>query len=317
MSRFLPIFPSFMKLSLIEPTEYNKFIKDFPPYADWSLGNLLLWLDLNDDLEASLLDGCMVIRYTSVLKGNNRVYNILGGEISPYALDKLFNIIKLDTSKAILSEVPSCIVDNSDIDHDKIIVEEDRDSFEYVYCTKEHSELSGSRFSRVRRKVKQFEREYSNLGINIKQSNRLNQEDVDRLLSATSAWKKDIENFNTNSDITGNYEFAVLPRSLKMFNTLGSRLVEIEVGGELVAFAIYRHLSRDGCVTVNHLKYDKRYTQVFDYTTHSLAKILDAENVGYMNYEQDLGVLGMRVHKERLRPCEMLKKYYISEKVVA
>jgi len=44
---------------------------------------------------------------------------------------------------------------------------------------------------------------------------------------------------------------------------------------------------------------------------HVLARELAAAGVHTMNVEQDLGIPGLREHKERQRPVAILKKYTV------
>ena len=54
------------------------------------------------------------------------------------------------------------------------------------------------------------------------------------------------------------------------------------------------------------------YKGVNAYLINELAKILYKKGIVYINWEQDLGILGLRENKESYLPTRYLKKYSLS-----
>lgn len=62
---------------------------------------------------------------------------------------------------------------------------------------------------------------------------------------------------------------------------------------------------------INHIKVNYSVQDIFRYTVYRLAKILKKSGIAEMNFEQDLGIEGIRTFKMRLRPSRFLEKKII------
>ena len=75
----LPIFPIFERLSPDVWASYReRYEKLSAPYCDFSLNNLLIWLDQRDDVALSVAGECVVLRFSSVFDNNRRRYSLFG-----------------------------------------------------------------------------------------------------------------------------------------------------------------------------------------------------------------------------------------------
>jgi hypothetical protein len=78
----------------------------------------------------------------------------------------------------------------------------------------------------------------------------------------------------------------------------------------MVAYSIYE--IRDDYAIGHFEKALKEHNGLYDYLKHTTAKELHEKGVKYINYEQDLGIVGLRQTKLLLHPEHYLKKYSIS-----
>jgi len=106
-------------------------------------------------------------------------------------------------------------------------------------------------------------------------------------------------------------ERPVLLRSLKLLRMLDMRCLLIRLDGVPIAFTIYQILPQEGCVITNHIKVDYDVPRTSEFLMNVLARDLVAKGVHTINVEQDLGIPGLREHKERQRPMAMLMKYTV------
>jgi hypothetical protein len=89
------------------------------------------------------------------------------------------------------------------------------------------------------------------------------------------------------------------------------RVVTLYLKEVLVGFTIYEIISKDYAVS-HFAKSDREHHQaVTDVLNWEEAKILESYGVKYFNWEQDLGIEGLRKSKQKYSPVEMLKKYKI------
>jgi hypothetical protein len=83
------------------------------------------------------------------------------------------------------------------------------------------------------------------------------------------------------------------------------------VGAKMVGFTINEMIDGDTAITHFGIS-DSTYEGSSRYVTHATAKLLHQHGCIYLNYEQDMGVPGLRKAKQAYRPVHLLKKYKIS-----
>src|SRR5690606_15782409 len=107
-----PNFPEFKKLTIDDKDAYLNYYSVLnEPYCDCIIDNLLIWLDFYDDLQASDLNGNLIIRFTNVLDNNLVYFSIIGITDLSSTIDQLFGYIKEQTGQAVLSFVPEQIAE--------------------------------------------------------------------------------------------------------------------------------------------------------------------------------------------------------------
>ena len=89
--------------------------------------------------------------------------------------------------------------------------------------------------------------------------------------------------------------------------------VGIYLNNRLIGFSI-DELLKDGYVISHFGKADRSYTGIYKYIEHVNAKYFYAKGYKYINYEQDLGIPGLKKTKELWHPIKFLEKYTIRER---
>ncbi len=301
----IEIFPEFTSFSFNIQNEYENFIKDFAPYGDFSFVNLVIWLNLENDLEISKLNKCLVLRFTNIFdKGRPKVYSIIGQENVDDAIDdlKLYFAQHNIDQKALYSVIQET-ADNLK----KYKAVEDRDSFDYIYDIDDQIRLLGTKFGKIRRKVNNFIHTNGDFTI-IKEIDLDNETDFNNLINAMHTW---VRMYDLGGNDTEHVEARALSRSLKYHNKLGFRCIVVCVNGEIEAFTLFFINHSNLLANISHTKCSYEYKHLFDFTLYATASKLRTEGLKYFNLEQDLGIAGMREHKLSLRPAKMLKKYSV------
>ncbi len=103
----------------------------------------------------------------------------------------------------------------------------------------------------------------------------------------------------------------MLRRSFEHFRELEMRCLVVRLDGAPISFMVFQLLPQSGCVVANHMKADYDVGGASAFMLHVFARELVTAGVHTMNMEQDLGIPGLRIHKERWRPVAMLKKYTV------
>lgn len=191
----IPLFPFFKKLELSDQKDVETFTSGHPPYSDFNFTSLWLW-NSNGDTILSNLKGNLVTRFTDI-RTDETVYSFHGTSERNNTISELLEYVGKQGSKPELKLVPE--VSTRELIEDTFRVVEDRDSFDYVFCTKEVSTMNGAKFERLRSKARIFEKndlEFLNLDL----ADKCNQ---DKLLSCVESWRDARKNYVAVTDNNG------------------------------------------------------------------------------------------------------------------
>lgn len=298
-------FPQTAPLLPIHKDAYDSFIEKFAPHSDLSFGTLMIWWNLNDDLEIAELNDNIVLTYTDPFAEMKRRFTLLGTNKIDESIQTIFSYQRSHGLEVGLHMTPDYTVQALK-NPEGVIIEDDIDNTDYILSTKRTAELEDSTISRTRRKVRQFLRE-ANGEVEVRGLSIHGIRDKIRLINDLHMWD---DVYGTEND-RGRYEGIAINRALLLSDLIGTYCLGVFVQGKLEAFALYHQPPQVNYTIVNHLKTSNHYPHLFDFVLHMLAQRLQDEGIEYMNIEQDLGIPGLRFHKEGLRPTERLKKFNV------
>ena len=173
---------------------------------------------------------------------------------------------------------------------DRVCIEPDRDSFDYLYLRSDLAELSGKKYHAKRNHLSRFHRTYENYSI--EEINKNNFKDV---IAVAKRWQQDAED---------NGELNAIRDALLYFDRLGLFGILLYVDERPVAMSIGSRISDDVC-DVNFEKaveIDEAYAVI----NNEFAKTFD--RFTYLNREEDLGLEGLRKSKLSYYPFELIQK---------
>ncbi len=307
MTETIPKFPNFRPFTMNDIAWYYDYYLEqgLNPYVDIHPENLFVWLNINDDLMISELDGDIVIRYTNVLNNNQTNIIPLSNSLKNSALEKIFSYLKDNNLLLELHEVPSIIC--KELDQNKWLIEDDRDSYEYILDTNQQSVMEGSNFSDRRRDMKRFERMYPNEVMEAKYYKHVDD-------NVKNAFLHHINTMPFNIRIESSQQNLVEPiairKNIEYSSIFHKKALVIRINKKIVSLSMVSYLD-DNTAAINHLKVDYSIKNIFRYTIYQLAKILKEDGINEMNFEQDLGIEGLRTFKKQLRPSRFLEKKII------
>lgn len=305
----IPQFPHFKKATLADNKAYTNYYLGFDPYSDFSFNNLWSWLNARGGLAFSRHNDNIVLRVDNAFSHNRQDYTILGRE---QCADTFRAVLawqgEHDLRQELVMVPEQAVFSSSDI-MSGFAVEEDRNSFDYVYDLHDLVAARGKDYASYRYSVNSYRRRYPNS--EVCEIDVSNYDECQRIIDGMHAWGgvyRDKlhavqEGRAINECLIAAYNHKI---QLKCLGVL--------VDGVLQAFLLYQRPGQDGYVIANFLKYNRDNSFMFDGTFSEAFRQLLSEGFSYINLEQDLGIEGLRAHKLQLRPVRYLKRYTIKPK---
>jgi hypothetical protein len=299
----IPTFPNFKRLSLEDRAEVQSFTKRFPPYSDFNFASLWCY-DTHAVCRLANLHGNLVIKMRDYITGAPFL-TFLGservGETAACLLDyaderKMSPFLRLVPETAILPHCKALKVD--------FRVEEDWDSFDYLFDVAPLIALDTPALSAKRRKIRKLRREQPRLEIcpvDISQPAV-----AYKLCRLCETWRVK----KGRADGEFETERLAIERCLSyaahfQFQTLGAM-----IGESLVGFTI-NEIAHDGYYMGHFGKCDPRFRGLSDLLESETARFMRDRGCSRMNNQQDLGLPGLRKYKRSWSPGNYLRKIVI------
>lgn len=290
-------FPNFDNLELSHKDPIRNITEKYDPYSDFNFTSLYCW-NLNNSTAVSTLNNNLIIRLADYLTGDV-IHSLLGETKIDESLSEL---LKHDYS---LKLVPETVIKHiNQKQHFKII--EDPDNFDYIYSLRSQSELAGKTYKGKRKKNNSF---IKNFGADL--------QTVKLIFGNKSHAKTTLEIFDKWStekllDATATAaERNAIERLLnaRMSKKLMGIIIFIE--NNAVGFSINEVISADYAIC-HFQKTLPIYKGIDTFLTILTSKELRHFDCEYVNWEQDLGVSGLKQFKLNFKPDKFLKKYTVT-----
>jgi hypothetical protein len=297
-------FPDFSFYDFSLKDEYNAIYKEHLPYSDFSFGNLGIWLNQYQDLQISLLNENIVIECRNLFEDGAHILSVLGNNEMDTTFAILFDYLKASGQPSRIDLVPETTIFALK-NPEKYRVDLERDNANYILSTENFVSLEGSVNGRLRRQIRGFEREYGNR-LSVKEFDLTKEENIRSVINHAHLWDK-IYTYNDQEK----QESYVINTSLRHAKELEMRNLSLLVDDRIQAIAIYQEIPQNEYVIGNHTKSNHQYRNSFNYLLYALSQELLKRGVRYINFEQDLGIAGIREHKLGLRPVSFLNHYSV------
>ncbi len=179
------------------------------------------------------------------------------------------------------------------------VLEERRDSFDYVYNAFDLAYLKGRKYSKKKNRINNFRKSY------IYEYEKLNDDNVKEVVDFQNHWYHD----NGSLEVLTNEHLGIL-NLLKNYKYLGIKGGLIKVDGKIVAYTLGEQLTEDYAI-IHIEKALNDYTGSYQMINQLFIQN-EFENLKYINREDDFGDEGLREAKESYHPEFLLKKYEIT-----
>ncbi|MSU44873.1 DUF2156 domain-containing protein [Candidatus Nomurabacteria bacterium] len=284
----IPEFPQFKKLELADKSDVETFTSRFPPYSDFNFVSMWCW-DIKGEMRISQLNNNLVVRFTDYLTGDP-FFSFLGDSKVNETVEALLELSEKNGLGKQLKLIPDTLV--LSINRSKFNITEDLDNFDYIFDLKEISTYVGNNFGKKRNKVNKFLKGI--LDIKIKPLVLSDKNTQKEILDLDELWLQNRISQDVNFRFKN--EFMATNRFLK---NGPEEIVGIGIycKNKLIAYSVSSIL--DEVFAISHFtKADTNFIGVYEFLMRENAKFLIEKGCKYLNFEQDLGLPGLRESKK-------------------
>jgi len=300
----LPTFPESIELG----PSHRELITDFTSRqgqlpSDFNFHSLLAW-SIDGRTTIANLNGNLVVDIPDYMNGEPSV-TVYGDQSTDQTVHTLLGF----TDKLVY--VPEVVVDNLS-DRSGLCIQEDRDNFDYIYDIADLVALPGSGSNKGKRnRISKFQRIYGS-GIEVTHMPLASAEggfDQD-IMGVVEQWQQ--IKCAGSIDGAGKPETKAVERLLKLGSEDVLHISRLCIENSCVGFSI-NELLPDGNNSLCHFQKVIPGIEHADlYLNHEVSKYLGSLGCTTVNWEQDLGIPGLRYLKESYHPTSVIKKYTIT-----
>lgn len=293
----------FKKLDIEDKQRIEKFAGKYLPFSDFTFLSLFSY-NTNGTVEYCFLNQNLVIKFEDYITGEN-FYSILGEHQITETVHELMEQARSEGINYSLNLVPHSVLEAEPGLHQVFHVEEDRDNFDYIVSSLDIAELAPEKFPRKRKLVENFKKDNPHLAVKpIDLSDPKNRKAI---LQTFDDWRVS----NKKDVVDAELELGAVKRLLDHAHHFPDLYaLGIYDGDKLVAFNTYEISTHSHGIS-SFQKADRRYKGIYAFLTHEMAKSMSELGCEYINFEQDLGINGLRSSKTSWHPVNYLKKYSI------
>lgn len=194
----------------------------------------------------------------------------------------------------------------SELCPNQFVIEDCRDLYEYIYEAQMLIDLPGSTFLSKRKNINRFFREYADRLV----IRTIEEKDIPNAKELHMKWLNVDEERLKDKQLS--LEIEALHLALDNFEALKLRGIVVYIDDVLVGFAFGSKVSDDyfdGMIE----KGDVKYKEIYKVLNKELIRLCCTKDIKYVNFEEDLGVEGLRKSKLMYNPIYLLKKYKVME----
>lgn len=287
----------FKRLTIADRESVLNVVGRFDAYSDFNFTSLFAW-GVNSSTSVALIDDNLLIRLRDYEDKSKFRYSIIGDNNIVDVINKLSRATDLDYLEIVPEFVAQKLAARG------FEIEHDRNNDDYVYSLSDLAALEGPEYRKHRRAISNMKSKNATVPI-LRKISHTNLEQKSEILELTKKWRT-VRGLIYNE--TANEYFAVR-KALKYSNDLDIDLWGCYMHEKLVGFVVTEKI---GNVAVLHFeKADTNIRGLGTYLKQIVFQKLLEQGCSVLNYEQDLGVAGLRELKTSLSPSHYLKKYTV------
>jgi hypothetical protein len=293
----VPEFPVFKDLSLEDKPLFDSLLKEIQPeISELTFTNLFVWND-SEPVKISRLGETMLVQRGRLRDGETFLLPPLGKEPLPDVLGQLPKYeldLRENGLKSFYGFTPHQV---QQLRKEELRSEPDRDDWDYVYLTRDLSELAGDKYHPKRnfiaRCLSKHDCRYAPIG----------PREIEDCLQLQTEWC----NLRNCSEVKGlEAENTAIKTAFEHFAHLNIFGGAIYVDERLEAFTLGEQLNKDTAV-IHFEKANPKIEGLYQLINQWFCQKALGQFM-FVNREQDLGILGLRKAKESYYPHHMVEK---------
>lgn len=302
-------FPAFKKISIEDKSLFHAITHVLEPYSDQHFTSLFVY-DTENECQFSILYGNLVIEMSHYVTGQPLI-TLIGTQHIDQTIAQLFCFLQATSRPQRLDLVPeACVNMLSESTRLSYSIFEDTDNVDYILSVEAIAQLSGGKFRTHRQRINQFLRE--NPQHSVKRIDLMDANIQKDIIDLFERWRK--AKTRTHEEVTT--ELAALKKIIAYESHFSLINIGIYDANKMIAITINEIIENK--YYVGHFgKYDQAYNGISYYAEHVTAKYMSELGCKCMNFEQDLGFLGLREFKLSWHPVQFLRKFTITPIPVA
>ena len=221
------------------------------------------------------------------------------------ALGSTFQGLAELTKQPQIRRVPEDLVTELEAAGSPYECSHDRDNDDYIYLRERLCTLSGRKLHQKKNHYNHFIKNYQFECVPV------TSELISELLTVQEGWLASKEESSNTSGLL-NYELASVQELLHHMDDLNQLGLAIRINGRIEGFTMGEMLNHN-TMLVHLEKANHEFRGLFMALCSHFCRLFSSEVV-YVNREQDLGLPGLRLSKESLRPDHMVRKFTVVPK---
>jgi len=298
-------FPTFSGLSLDCIEEISSFVSSLPPYSDFNPTSMWTW-DTAGEIRVSWHRGNLVVQFADYITGAPFL-SVCGSNDIDDTIADVIDYAREHDMPHTLRLIPEYVIEK--LQHPEIYaISEEDDSHDYILSVDALTTLGGNKLRGKKNFSNRFQKAHAD-SVSISVLELTDPGVQIQIRALVDIWA---QNTTQAADDVENERIAI-DRMLTHAAHFAAYSVGIFVGETLVAFSIEEEVS-EAYGLIHYEKADISYTGIFPFLKQQSAIEFQKRGCEFINYEQDLGIEGLRKAKKSYRPISFLKKYTIAPK---
>ncbi len=295
----IPLFPIFKKLELTDRVDVENLTSKYPPYSDFNFSSMWAW-DLKGEMGLSILNGNLVVKFSDYIDGQTFL-SFLGDNMVNETAKELIKFSEKNYKINLLELIPEITVNL--LDKKEFDFTPDIDSHDYIYSVKHLSNINNWQGHNSSKSIRKFLKLHPDYEVKNCLLQDIAKDEYTEIFEKWAIYKNmyNFPDFN---------EYQAFKRFLEIKNDK-IKVVSIYKNKLLIGFTMYEICS-DSYAISHFIKTDLS-CKVSDILDWEEAKFLEAHGMQYVNWQQDLGILGLRKSKESYKPDSFLNKYIVKK----
>ena len=273
----------------------DEYLKGKFNISDYNFTNQYLW-SIGEETKYRIENDVLIVK--GVYDGEEHYYMPVPKEKSEKNLEALVKIIKdiIENGSRIIL-VPE---EWKEILEKDFVLEERRDSFDYIYSSIDLGTLKGRKFTKKKNKINQFKKSHNYTYEKIDETN------IKDVIEFQSQWCTDRK--CDSIPVLKNENLGIM-NLLNNFSKMDFIGAMIKIDSKVIAYSLGEILN-DEYGVIHIEKGLNKYVGSYQMINHLFAQN-EFSKCKYINREDDFGNEGLREAKESYNPVFLLKKYEI------